>query len=114
MDVMHSHQLPFAPLDRLASARDYYAKQLYWRPGREALGAFLYLTGVRRPAGIIHLLAFNCGVDALMRIELMSLYKRLKDPPPYMVLVCDEHTQRDHVVTRIEAFLDIVHGIKIL
>jgi hypothetical protein len=43
----------------------------------------------------------------------MSLYKKKNNPIPYMVLVCDEHTQRDHVVTRVEAFLDIIDGIRI-
>jgi predicted nucleotide-binding protein (sugar kinase/HSP70/actin superfamily) len=106
--------VPFTELDQLAEDRDYYAKKLYWRPGREILGAFLYFLNKKRPAGIIQLVAFNCGVEALLRIELMSIYKRMGSPLPYMVLVCDEHTQRDHVVTRVEAFLDIIDGIRII
>jgi len=101
--------LPFAVLDLLAREYDYYAKKLYFRSAREALGAFLYFTRVRQPAGIIHLVPFNCGVDALLRIEIESLHKKMPHAPPYMVIVCDEHTQHDHVVTRIEAFLDIVN-----
>jgi predicted nucleotide-binding protein (sugar kinase/HSP70/actin superfamily) len=108
-----AQEIPFKELDRLAGSRDYYAKKLYWRCARETLGAFLYFTQVRHPAGIIQLVPFNCGPDALLRIELMSLYKGMKDVPPYMVIVCDEHAQRDHVATRVEAFLDIVDGIKI-
>ena len=112
-DIALSHEIPFKNLDELAGARDYYAKKMYWRPGRESLGAFFYFTEINRPAGIIHLIAFNCGVDALLRIELMSQKNRMEKAIPFMVLVCDEHTQRDHVVTRIEAFIDIIHGIKI-
>jgi predicted nucleotide-binding protein (sugar kinase/HSP70/actin superfamily) len=112
-DTVLARQLPYKELDTLARSRDYYVKKLYWRSAREALGAFLYFTLIRRPAGIIHLIPFNCGIDALLRIEIMSIHNNMADPPPYMVLVCDEHTQRDHVVTRIEAFLDIVHGVKI-
>lgn len=112
-DTVLAQEIPFKELNQLAVSRDYYAKKLYWRSAREILGAFLYFTQVKRPAGIIQIVPFNCGVDALLRIELMSLYKGMKDVPPYMVIVCDEHTQRDHVVTRIEAFLDIVYGIKI-
>ena len=111
--TISSTELPFRELDRLAASYDFYAKKMYWKPGREILGAFLYFTRIRRPAGIIQLVAFNCGIEALLRIELMSLYRQMKNPPPYMVIVCDEHVQREHVVTRIEAFLDIINGISI-
>jgi len=112
-EIVTAQEIAFKDLTDLARSRDYYAKNLYWRSAREALGAFLYFNQVQRPAGIIQLVPFNCGVDALLRIELMGIHRRLEHAPPYMVIVCDEHTQRDHVVTRIEAFLDIVHGIKI-
>ncbi|MBW1901378.1 MAG: hypothetical protein JRJ20_07050 [Deltaproteobacteria bacterium] len=112
-DTVAAQEIAFDQLTELAESRDYYAKKLYWRSARETLGAFLYFNEIQRPAGIIHLVPFNCGVDALLRIELMALHKRLNNATPYMVIVCDEHTQRDHAVTRVEAFLDIVHGIKI-
>ena len=112
-DTVSAQDIAFKELTELAASRDYYVKKLYWRSAREALGAFLYFTQIQRPAGIIHLIPFNCGVDALLRIEIMALYKKMDHAPPYMVIVCDEHTQRDHVVTRVEAFLDIVNGIKI-
>ena len=108
-DVILCSELPFDSLSQLAREYDYYAKKLYFRSAREALGAFLYFSRVSRPAGIIHLIPFNCGVDALLRIEIESLHKKIKNAPPCLVIVCDEHTQHDHVVTRLEAFLDIVH-----
>lgn len=114
IDIVYSRELDFKDLSDLAASFDFYAKRLYWRSAREVLGAFIYFTRIRPAAGIIHLVPFNCGVDALMRIELMVLCKRMAEAPPYMVVVCDEHTQRDHVVTRIEAFLDIVNGVKIV
>ena len=83
----------------------------YWRGARECLGAFMHITEEFDPAGIIYLLSFNCGVDALVRIELMSLHKKLAKKIPMMVLVGDEHSQREHVVTRLEAFLDVIDGI---
>ena len=113
IDTVTSHDIDFRELTDLAAAHDFYAKRLYWRPAREVLGAFIYFSSIKPTAGIIHLVPFNCGVDALIRIETMGLYKQMDSPPPYMVIVCDEHTQRDHVVTRVEAFLDIIHGIRI-
>ena len=114
VDIVYAQEIDFKKLSDLAASFDFYAKRLYWRSAREVLGAFIYFTRVRPAAGIIHLAPFNCGVDALMRIELMALCKRMDEAPPYMVVVCDEHTQRDHVVTRVEAFLDIVNGVKIV
>jgi predicted nucleotide-binding protein (sugar kinase/HSP70/actin superfamily) len=110
-ETVSTRDIAFNTLTSLAARHDYYAKTLYWRSAREVLGGFLYFTQVQRPAGMIHLVPFNCGVDALLRIELASLHNRLNHPVPFMVIVCDEHTQRDHVLTRVEAFLDMVHGI---
>lgn len=110
-ETVCSRDIAFKTLSSLAGRHDFFAKTLYWRSAREVLGAFIYFLEVRRPAGIIQLVPFNCGVDALLRIELASLHKRMQNPVPYMVIVCDAHTQRDHVLTRVEAFLDMVHGI---
>lgn len=109
--VVTPQDVDFQTLDQVAARNDYYAKTMYWRGARECLGAFMHFTETMAPAGIIYLLSFNCGVDALVRIELMSLHKRLADKIPMMVLVGDEHSQREHVVTRLEAFLDVIDGI---
>lgn len=109
--VITPQDFDFKTLDQTAARNDYYAKTMYWRGARECLGAFMHLTEEFDPAGIIYLLSFNCGVDALVRIELMSLHKKLDKKIPMMVLVGDEHSQREHVVTRLEAFLDVIDGI---
>ncbi|MCJ7773015.1 MAG: acyl-CoA dehydratase activase-related protein, partial [Desulfobacterales bacterium] len=112
-DTIFSDDVPFEELNKLAGSLDYFAKKMYWRSAREIIGAFLFFSQINRSAGIIHLAPFNCGIDALLRIELMSLHKRIAGAPLFMTIVCDEHTQRDHVVTRIEAFLDMIYGIRI-
>ena len=109
--LLTPHGFDFAALDKLAARHDYYAKTQYWRGAREALGTFLHCMEHTPPAGIIFLLSFNCGVDALTRIELMSLHRQLNPKIPFMVLVGDEHSQREHVVTRLEAFMDVINGI---
>lgn len=109
-----AENIPFAELDRLARSRDYYAKTLYWRGARECLGSFLHFLENPRVDGIIYLISFNCGVDALMRVELASLHKSWQKSPgrriPFMTLVGDENIQHEHVATRLEAFLDIVEA----
>ena len=103
--------VPFARLDRLASERDYYAKTLYWRFARETLGGYIYFSREQPVSGIIFLVSFNCGLDALLRVELAALHRRSEQPVPLLTHVSDEHTQQEHVVTRIEAFLDILDGL---
>jgi predicted nucleotide-binding protein (sugar kinase/HSP70/actin superfamily) len=112
-ETVFSKDIPFDELNKLAGSLDYFAKKMYWRSAREIIGAFLYFSQIHPAEGIIHLAPFNCGIDALLRIELMSLHKTIEDAPPFMTIVCDEHTQRDHVVTRLEAFLDMIYGIGI-
>ncbi|PLX50326.1 MAG: hypothetical protein C0613_04575 [Desulfobulbaceae bacterium] len=109
--IVTPQDFDFSDLDRAAARDDYYAKTMYWRGARECLGAFRHICAEHEPAGIIYLLSFNCGVDALVRIELMSLHKKLANKIPMMVLVGDEHSQQEHVVTRLEAFLDVIDGI---
>ena len=111
--VATAEDVPLAETEHQARRLDFYAKKLYWRPARRLLGAFMHYLYEKPPAGILHLVPFNCGLDALLRIEMMNLYKKEKAPPPFLVIVCDQHSQRDHVATRLEAFLDIIDGIKI-
>jgi predicted nucleotide-binding protein (sugar kinase/HSP70/actin superfamily) len=112
-NTVFSNNVPFEKSSKLAGSLDYFAKKMYWRSAREIIGAFLFFSRINRAAGIIHLAPFNCGIDALLRIELMSIHKKIEGAPPFMTIVCDEHTQRDHVVTRIEAFLDMIYGIRV-
>jgi predicted nucleotide-binding protein (sugar kinase/HSP70/actin superfamily) len=108
--VLTPASMDFTRLDELAAERDYYAKTLYWRFARETLGGYLAFSRDRSVAGIIYLISFNCGLDALLRVELEALQRQAGRTVPLLIHVGDEHTQRDHVVTRIEAFLDILDG----
>ncbi len=56
--------------------------------------------------GIIGLMAFGCGPDSLM----MEIVRRQasKNSVPFMTLTLEEHSSEAGVVTRLEAFLDMI------
>lgn len=80
--------------------------QGYWTYEDEVVGAAGYylLSGVD---GIISLQAFGCGPDSLMTDTAQRHTKKL-GTTPFMGLVIDEHSAESGLVTRLEAFLDMV------
>jgi len=80
--------------------------QGYWTYEDEVVGAAGYYlrSGVD---GIISLQAFGCGPDSLMTDTAQRQAKKL-GTTPFMSLVVDEHSAESGLVTRLEAFLDMV------
>ncbi|KPJ61095.1 MAG: hypothetical protein AMJ46_03800 [Latescibacteria bacterium DG_63] len=79
----------------------------YWTAAKELLaGARLFLKS-SLVDGIVYLIAFECGPDALLKVLIDSEAKKYPDVV-YMSLVLDEHTGETGVETRVEAFLDAI------
>jgi predicted nucleotide-binding protein (sugar kinase/HSP70/actin superfamily) len=57
--------------------------------------------------GVIYLIAFECGPDALIKV-LMDSEARKHPGVAYMSLVLDEHSGEAGMNTRVEAFLDAI------
>jgi len=88
------------------------SKEIYWSSGREIVGAlFHFLKG--GVDGVIFLTSFKCGIDALLQ-ELIkrSLKIREESAIPFLVLSFDEHTGREGLETRLEAFRDVMEQRK--
>jgi predicted nucleotide-binding protein (sugar kinase/HSP70/actin superfamily) len=77
----------------------------YWTYETEVVGAGGYYiqSGVD---GVIGVAAFGCGPDSLM-IEVVQRYARHRGVP-FMTLTLDEHTGEAGIITRLEAFLDMI------
>jgi len=77
----------------------------YWTYETEVVGAGGYYvqSGVN---GVIGVAAFGCGPDSLM-IEVVQRYARHRGVP-FMTLTLDEHTGEAGIITRLEAFLDMI------
>jgi len=88
------------------------SKEIYWSSGREIVGAlFHFLKG--GVDGVIFLTSFKCGIDALLQEFIKrSLKIREESTIPFLVLSFDEHTGREGLTTRLEAFKDVIESQK--
>ncbi len=82
-------------------------KPLYWSLGRKVFGSAGYLIREGLVDGIVHMEAFGCGPDSMVG-ELMRRMTKRSLEVPCMSLNIDEHTGEAGVITRIEAFVDIL------
>jgi len=80
-------------------------RDTYWVSEEEVIGAGGYFIQ-KGVDGIIGAMAFSCGPDSLM-MHLVS-EKAREAGIPFMSLTFEEHTAEAGVVTRLEAFLDMV------
>lgn len=82
-------------------------KKIFWTLGRLLIGAGYYFLDAAHITGLIHLSSFACGPDALIG-ELIASRARSRPGKPFMNIVVDEHSGEAGLLTRLEAFLDMV------
>ena len=90
-------------LDRIA--RD-FTKPMFWSFGKKIMAASQYLIEERHARGIIYLVAFGCGLDALVGDLVERRIRKRKIP--FCLLTIDEHTGEAGIDTRLEAFIDML------
>lgn len=83
------------------------SRQLFWGFERAMAGAVLHWSRTRAVTGILFVTSFACGpgsiVGALLEDELVR-----ESGVPLMSLILDEHTAEAGIVTRLEAFVDML------
>ena len=79
-------------------------KRVFWTLGRKIVGSALYMDKCTAIDGIIYLACFGCGPDSLIG-EIIERKVRNK---PFMMLTIDEHSGEGGLVTRLEAFCDML------
>ena len=84
----------------------------YWTFEHELVGAAAYYLGQEQVDGMIVVVSFACGPDAVMLETLQGLSSRFN--VPLLNLVLDEHSGEAGLVTRIEAFVDVLARRKTL
>lgn len=82
-------------------------KKLFWTLSRRMTGGAFNYHDKGTVDGIIHVAAFACGPDS-MTGELIERFIRREGKVPFMNINLDEHTGEAGIVTRLEAFLDMV------
>ncbi|MGQ9473573.1 MAG: acyl-CoA dehydratase activase-related protein [Candidatus Caldatribacteriaceae bacterium] len=85
-------------------------KPSFWTISNEIIGSALFYLRERDPAlkGFIHLVSFECGPDSLVGELVERWIKREEKTIPYLRLEIDEHTGEAGLVTRLEAFVDMM------
>jgi predicted nucleotide-binding protein (sugar kinase/HSP70/actin superfamily) len=109
MEILTSDSLSEGEIDRQISD---LSKEIYWSSGREIVGSlFHFLSG--GVDGVIFLTSFKCGIDALLQ-EFIKRRLRVQGGTsiPLLVLSFDEHTGREGLITRLEAFRDVMEQQK--
>ncbi len=79
--------------------------QIFWTFEKKLAGAAMHYLETREVDGIILVMAFECGPDSLVT-ELIE--REVRDRLPVMTLCMDEHTGEAGIVTRLEAFVDMI------
>ncbi len=109
MEIMTSDLLSEKEIDREVSD---LSKEIYWSSGREIVGSLFHFLSAGVD-GVVFLTSFKCGIDALLQEFIKRRLKvRGGFSVPLLILSLDEHTGREGLTTRLEAFRDIVEEQK--
>ena len=81
-------------------------KKLFWTLGQRMVGAAFNYMERSDVAGIVHIAAFGCGPDS-MTGELIERSAR-QHGVPFLNITIDEHTGEAGLLTRLEAFMDML------
>ena len=87
-----------------------YRKTPFWTFSNKLLAAAGKFLADQSIDGLIHVTAFGCGPDSFLGkvLELDSVtYQK-----PFITVRIDEHTEENHLQTRIEAFVDMIYRKK--
>ncbi len=97
-------------IKRLESAIVRLVGRTYWTYEEEVVGAGgHYLQS--GADGVIGIMTFGCGPDSLMMDTVRRQAARLR-VISFMSLTVEEHTAEAGIITRLEAFLDMIHRRK--
>ncbi len=94
------------PKKALKRQRKRLPKDLFWTFSNEVVRGALHYINNGNIDGIIHITAFGCGPDSIVGklIELEAKQRTV----PYICISLDEHTGNAGVLTRLEAFVDML------
>ncbi|MGE5549972.1 MAG: acyl-CoA dehydratase activase-related protein [Bacteroidota bacterium] len=102
------HTEEMLPADEHYATWPHQSKEVYWPLGQQILAAGFHYARRRSVGGLIFLTACLCGPDALLGELLERYLAKTPGAPPLLRLTIDEHTGRAGLLTRIEAFIDLL------
>ncbi len=102
--VITADSIPDEVVDRQAKK---LPKRLFWTLGKRMIGAALTYFENERLDGVIYLTSFGCGPESLIG-ELVERWSKRFPHLRFMMLTIDEHTGEAGMVTRLEAFIEMI------
>lgn len=99
--------LTSASYEQENGAGDHYFKcrPVHWYSGRKMVACAHRFMEDERVHGVIFMNYFGCGMDAFVE----EIFKNdLSKKKPYLCLSLDEHTGEAGIITRLEAFTDMI------
>lgn len=87
-----------------------FSKGVFWHYSDRVVKAGYRCFHTRRVDGVIHVTAFGCGPDAVAD-RLLDI-EASRTGFPFMPLLIDEHTGEGGLLTRVEAFVDMISRVK--
>lgn len=81
-------------------------KPMFWEFTNKLYGAAEHYFKNNKIDGVIHLTAFGCGPDSMLG-QILEVDAKDYDKA-FMTLRIDEQTGESHIITRIEAFIDLL------
>ena len=94
-------------VEELEAATAELVGKAYWTYEHEVVGAGQHYLESGAD-GVIGIMTFGCGPDSVMMDMVRRQAARLRTTP-FMSLTVEEHTAEAGIVTRLEAFLDMIH-----
>ena len=97
-------------IEKIRTALKKIPKPSFWTISNEVLGSALYSIQEKNSSlkGFVHLVSFECGPDSLVGELIERWLKRESRSIPYLRLEIDEHTGEAGLITRLEAFVDMM------
>lgn len=95
------------PVEQSDSFAAKLPKRMFWTLGKRLLGSVLSYIHQGEIDGILYVEAFGCGPDSMIE-DLSARYVRRDKRIPFQVVTLDEHSGEAGVLTRLEAFVDMI------
>ena len=97
--------------EEISDGADMLEKDIFWTFGHLLMGAGLHFLQQQGIMGVVLVAAFGCGPDSLT-CELIERYYKRRRTIPVLLVTLDEHTGEAGLVTRLEAFIDMLRWRK--
>lgn len=85
-----------------------FQSDIYWQLSAKIAGAASYFCNQPEINGIVMISSFGCGPDSLIN-DYLEHHVLKKSTKPYIIINIDEHTGSAGIITRIEAFWDLMN-----